>query len=254
MATAQSRVRRREERELLLRYHRQGDSAARDQLVTRFLPLARQLARRYQRSSEPLEDLEQVASVGLIKAVDRFDPERETALSSFAVPTILGELRRHFRDRTWSVHAPRELQELSLRVDAAIEKHVAQHGCQPTVEQIAALTAASTEQVLEAMQVSQTRHAASLDGAAYDEDEDTSFADTLGCVDDGFELAEQRTDLQALMGLLTEQQREAIRLRFNEDLTQAEIAQRLGCSQMQVSRLLSRGLARMRAVAEKQAV
>ncbi|HEV2787079.1 MAG TPA: sigma-70 family RNA polymerase sigma factor, partial [Solirubrobacteraceae bacterium] len=112
--------RTREDRELFVRYHRDGDAGARDQLVERFLPLARQLARRYQRASEPLDDLLQVASLGLIKAIDRFDPERDIAFSSYAVPTILGEIKRYFRDRTWAVRVPRDLQELTLRGDRAV--------------------------------------------------------------------------------------------------------------------------------------
>jgi len=250
MATARTGSLRVDERELLIRYHREGDREARDQLVKRFLPLAWQLARRYQRGREPLEDLQQVASLGLLKAIDRFDPDRGTALSSFAVPTILGELRRHFRDRTWAVHAPRDLQELSLKVSAAVDAHVARHGRQPTVEQIATQVNTGTEQVLEAMRVAEARHSASLHATIAADEEDLTLADTLGAGDDGFKLVEQRADLHELMRVLSDQQREAIRLRFNEDLTQAEIAQRLGCSQMQVSRLLSRGLTRMRKAAE----
>src|SRR5436190_8027024 len=139
--------RSREDRELFLRYG-SGDQQAREQLVERFLPLARQLARRYQRAGEPLDDLMQVASMGLIKAIDRFDPEREIAFSSYAVPTILGEIKRHFRDRTWAVRVPRDLQELTLRVDKALGQLSDQLRRQPSVSELAAAVGADEEQVL----------------------------------------------------------------------------------------------------------
>ena len=143
-------ARSREDRRLLLQYHEGGDATARDALVQRFLPLARQLARRYQRGGEPLDDLVQVASLGLLKAIDRFDPRRETAFSSFAVPTILGELKRHFRDKGWSVRVPRDLQELAVKVDRVGEQMSRELGRAPTPTEIAESIGASTEQVLEA--------------------------------------------------------------------------------------------------------
>src|SRR5687768_3133766 len=143
-------ARAREDRRLLERYHREGDAAAREALVERFLPLARQLARRYQRGGEPLDDLVQVASLGLLKAIDRFEPSRHTAFSSFAVPTILGELKRHFRDRGWSVRVPRDLQEMSVRVERVAEELSRELGRAPTPAEIGSHIGATTEQVLEA--------------------------------------------------------------------------------------------------------
>jgi RNA polymerase sigma-B factor len=147
----QRSARAREERELFQRHLGVGDPRARDELIERFLPLARQLARRYQRAEEPLDDLVQVASIGLIKAIDRFDPSREVAFSSYAVPTILGELKRHFRDRTWSVRVPRDLQELALKVDRAVADLSRDLHRQPTVAEIAGAVEANEEQVLEAL-------------------------------------------------------------------------------------------------------
>src|SRR6187401_2877648 len=147
-------IRAREDRELFARYLKDGAPDARDELVERFLPLARQLARRYQRAEEPLDDLVQVASIGLIKAIDRFDPDREVAFSSYAVPTILGELKRHFRDRTWSVRVPRDLQELALKVDRAVGDLSLDLHRQPTVAEIATRVGAEEEDVLEALEAS----------------------------------------------------------------------------------------------------
>src|SRR5204863_3876017 len=155
--------RTREDRELFLRHQRDRDPAAREALVQRFLPLARQLARRYQRAEEPLEDLVQVASLGLIKAIDRFSPEREVAFSSYAVPTILGELKRHFRDRTWSVRVPRDLQELALKVDRAVADLSRGLHRSPTVGEIAEAVKANEEQVLEALEAAAAYRATSID-------------------------------------------------------------------------------------------
>src|SRR6476469_9100043 len=171
-ADAEGRAARtRADRALLERAHH-GDQQARAQLVDRFLPLARQLARRYQRGGEPLDDLVQVASLGLLKAIDRFDPSRETAFSSFAVPTILGELKRHFRDKGWSVRVPRDLQELAVRVDRVTDELSRQIGRAPSVAEIAAEIGATAEQVLEARAASAADRAVSLDRPR-DDDEDS---------------------------------------------------------------------------------
>jgi RNA polymerase sigma-B factor len=229
---------------------RAGDGSAREQLVERYLPLARRLARRYQRSEEPLEDLMQVASLGLLKAVDRYDCSRETAFSSFAVPTILGELRRHFRDRTWSVRVPRELQELALRVDKTAAGLASEHGRAPTVGEIAAAMEVNEEQVLEALQAAGAYRAGSLDaprtGAGEDVAGELSVGDAIGVEEGGFERAEERATLQPMFAYITERERLVLTLRFGEDLTQAEIGERIGVSQMQVSRLIRHALARMR--------
>ncbi len=228
---------------------RAGDEHARAQLVERYLPLARRLARRYQRSEEPFEDLVQVASLGLLKAVDRYDTTRETAFSSFAVPTILGELRRHFRDRTWSVRVPRELQELALRVDKVVAALSSQAGRAPTVGEISEAVDATEEQVLDALQAAGAYRAGSLDAprsGAGEEASGESVADAIGAEEGGFERAEERAMLQPMLAHITERERLVLTLRFGQDLTQAEIGERIGVSQMQVSRLIRQALARLR--------
>ena len=229
---------------------RDGDTHARELLVERYLPLARRLARRYQRAEEPLEDLVQVASLGLIKAIDRFDAGREVVFSSYAVPTILGELRRHFRDRTWSVRVPRDLQELALRVDHAVTRLSVGQRRSPSVSEIARAVGASDEQVLDALEAAAAYRATSLDAsrsAGQGEETGESVADTLGTHEDGFLRAEERATLEPLLARLTPRERVVLQLRFGADLTQAEIGERIGVSQMQVSRLIRQALARMRA-------
>jgi RNA polymerase sigma-B factor len=235
-----------------VRYHRHGDTEAREALVERFLPLARQLARRYQRGGEPLDDLVQVASLGLLKAIDRFEPDRPTAFSSFAVPTILGELKRHFRDKGWSVRVPRDLQELTVRVDRTSEELARQLGRAPTPTEIGEHIGITTEQVLEAREAAGAYRAVSLDRPRDDEEEDTPAADWMGIEDPGFGLAEDAATVESLMTVLTDREREVLRLRFGEDLTQSEIGARVGVSQMHVSRLIRQAVARLRAAAEDE--
>jgi RNA polymerase sigma-B factor len=230
---------------------RAGDTWAREQLAERYLPLARRLARRYQRSEEPLEDLVQVASLGLLKAIDRFDTGRDVAFSSFAVPTILGELKRHFRDRTWSVRVPRDLQELALRVDRTVaELSLGKHRA-PTVAELAEALDVDEEQVLEALRAAGAYHAGSLDaprpGRAGVDASGESLADSLGEEEDGFKRAEERATLAPLLAHVSSRERLVLTLRFGEDLTQAEIGERIGVSQMQVSRLIRQALIRLRA-------
>jgi RNA polymerase sigma-B factor len=240
-------ARAQEDRRLLCRYHASGDPVAREQLVERFLPLARQLARRYQRGGEQLDDLVQVASLGLLKAIDRFDPARETAFSSFAVPTILGELKRHFRDKGWSVRVPRDLQEMAVRVDRVADEMGRELGRAPTPGEIAERTGTSLEQVLEAREASAAYRAVSLDRPRSEDDDDgDSYADAFGAEDPGFRLAEDSATVDRLMRVLTDREREVLRLRFEEDLTQSEIGQRVGVSQMHVSRLIRQSIARLR--------
>ena len=244
-------TRAREDRRLLVQYHHGGDAAARDALVERFLPLARQLARRYQRGGEPLDDLVQVASLGLLKAIDRFDPERETAFSSFAVPTILGELKRHFRDKGWSVRVPRDLQELAVKVDRVGDQMSRELGRAPTPAEIAESIGVTAEQVLEAREAAGAYRAVSLDRPRDDDDEDgAGIADAVGIDDPGFSVAEDAATVERLMRVLTDREREVLRLRFEEDLTQSEIGVRVGVSQMHVSRLIRQSVARLREVAE----
>ena len=243
--------RSRGDRELFVRYHRAGDAHARDQLVERFLPLARQLARRYQRAGEPLDDLLQVASLGLIKAIDRFDPDRDIAFSSYAVPTILGEIKRYFRDRTWAVRVPRDLQELTLRVDRAVGELAEDLRRQPSVTEIAAAVDAEEEDVLEALQAGGAYRAVSFDAPRAGGDEDVAtLGDSVGVDEDGFHRAEERATLQRLMSNVTPRERDVLRMRFEQDMTQAEIGAVIGVSQMQVSRVIRQPIARLRAAAE----
>jgi RNA polymerase sigma-B factor len=239
------------DRRLFQRYSDAHDPVDRAAIVERFLPLARQLAARYQRPEEPFDDVFQVACFGLIKAVDRFDADRGVAFSSYAVPTIMGEIKRHFRDRTWSVRVPRDLQDLALRVDRVAAELTRELGRAPTVDELARSIDAEAEDVLEAMQASSAYRATSLETrrAGGDSEPGDTLGDSVGHVDDGFNRAEQRAVLHALMRSLTPREREVVRLRFEEDLTQAAIGERIGVSQMQVSRVLRQALARLRALA-----
>lgn len=231
---------------------RDGDGAAREELIARFSSLSRRLARRYRHTSEPLEDLYQVAQIGLIKAIDRFDPTRGFHFAAFAVPTILGELRRHFRGASWAVHVPRAVQERALEVRNAEQMLADEYGHSPTVGELAQFTERSVEEVLEAMQALRALGSVSLDTPrGGDEDrEETSYADSIGAEDTGYDFVELNADLGALVGLLEPRQREILRLRFVEELTQTQIAERIGVSQMQVSRLLSQCLTELRALSK----
>jgi RNA polymerase sigma-B factor len=242
--------------ELFERARRDADSVvrahAREQLIERYLPLARRLARRYQRADEPFDDLVQVASLGLVKAVDRFDHGRRVVFSSYAVPTILGELKRHFRDRAWSVRVPRDLQELALRVDRAAAQLSLGQSRSPSVGEIAKAVGASPEQVLEALEAAAAYRAGSLDAprSAQGDDTSESLADSLGGDDPGFRRAEERAVLEPLLERISPRERTVLELRFGADLTQAEIGERMGVSQMQVSRLIRQALIRLRAGVE----
>jgi RNA polymerase sigma-B factor len=242
------------DRALFARYREDGDSRARDELVARFMPLARKLAARYQRAEEPFEDLVQVAALGLIKAVDRYDPSRGTAFSSFAVPTITGELRRYFRDHTWSIHVPRELQERTLEVQRARERLWTELGRSPTVAEVAHAIGVQEETVLEALEVASAYRAGSLDQPRRgDEGDEETVGAAIGDDDAGYLLAEQRARLAPLTRILTDREREVLHLRFSEDLTQAEIGERIGVSQMQVSRIIRLSLKRLREYAAARA-
>src|SRR3954470_21270593 len=240
-----------EDRALFERYLARRDPVDRAALVERFLPLARQLARRYERPEEPFDDLFQVACVGLVKAIDRFDLSRDVAFSSYAVPTMLGEIKRYFRDRTWSVRVPRDLQELALRVDRKVTELSTDLRRQPTVTEIADAAGIDEEQVLEALEASGAYRATSLSLPRSNEDEaGETLGDTIGTAEDGFGLAEDRATLEQLMRAITPREREVLRLRFDADYTQAEIGEVIGVSQMQVSRIIRQSLARLRTVAE----
>ena len=245
----------REDRRLLIRYHEQGDTQAREELVERFLPLARQLARRYQRQNEPIDDLMQVASMGLVKAVDRFDPSRGTAFSTYAVPTILGELKRYFRDSGWAVHVPRGMQERVMKLDQASQELHRRLGRSPSAAELAEELGLNSEEVLEAMEAASAYDAISLEEQRSSEASDSSeptFADSLGKEEERYELVEYGATIAPTMKALSERERLILHLRFVEDLTQSEIADRIGVSQMHVSRLIRRALARLRAVARER--
>jgi len=230
-----------------------GDPRAREALIERFMPLARSIARRYENSGEPLEDLVQVASLALVKAVDRYDPSRGNAFSSFAVPTIAGELKRHFRDRTWTVRPPRDLQELTIKVERVTTELWQRNDRAPTVGDLAAELGLEDEQILEALHARTARNRVSLDApSGGDDGERPALGDVLGGVDDGYDQAESRALLDRLLATVSARDREVIRLRFEEDLTQAEIGELLGVSQMQVSRIVRQTLAQLRHVADQQ--
>ena len=237
---------------LLFARRDKGDLRARDELVERFMPLARSVARRYERSGE-FEDLLQVAALALVKAIDRYDPARGCAFSSYAVPTIAGELKRHFRDRSWAIRPPRDLQELILRLERATTRLTTDLDRAPTVAELAEATQSTDELVLEALQARQSRHTLSLHAPTVS-GEEAVLQDCVGGPDDGFAAAEDRADLQGLMAFVPPRTRLALRLRFEEDLTQAEIGELLGVSQMQVSRIIRRGLDQLRDVAEQRAL
>src|SRR3954463_14288587 len=247
---ARSTERSSEDRALFERYLDRHDPVDRELLVERFLPLARQLARRYQRPEEPFDDLFQVACLGLVKAIDRFDLTRDVAFSSYAVPTILGEIKRYFRDRTWSVRVPRDLQELALKVDRAVAQLALDLRRSPSVAEIAASVESTPEEVLEALEASGAYRATSLESPRGSDDEaGDTLGDTVGTEEHGFARAEERATLAQLLRAVTPREREVLRLRFEEDLTQAEIGDRIGVSQMQVSRIIRQSLARLRSVA-----
>lgn len=237
--------------ELFLRWQRSGDQRAREELVDRFLPLARNLARRYAGAREPFDDLLQVASLGLVKAIDRFDTDRGAAFSSFAVPTILGELKRYFRDLGWSVHVPRGAQEQALKVQEAQERLTTKTGRPPTVDELAQYLELAVEDVLDALETAAAHHSTSLDAPREDRGDDSgALVDTFGEEDRRYELVEQTTTVTVAARELTARERRVLALRFAGDMTQTQIAKEIGVSQMQVSRILRRALTRLRELTE----
>jgi RNA polymerase sigma-B factor len=241
-ATSAAAHRRRDDQRLIRR-HRGGDLHAREEFVMRYFPLARRLALRYRREPEPAEDLIQVAAVGLVKAVDRWDPDRGLAFSTYAVPTILGELRRHLRDTGWGVRPPRVLQELCLVLEAARADMRGSLGREPTVSELSTRLDRPAEEVVEALGAAEGRRLASLDAPVGDEElEAATVGDLVGGLDPEYERAETRATIERLTRRLDRRSREVLRLRFEDDLIQSEIAARVGCSQMQVSRILRASL------------
>src|SRR3954471_14211818 len=244
MATAP--VARLSDSELLRRYHEQGDVGARQELIERHVEFARRLASRYARRGEQLDDLTQVGCVGLIKAIDRYDGAFGASLTTYAAPNILGEIKRHFRDRGWSVRVPREIQELNVKLTKVIDELTTKVGRSPTPEELAAATGTSVEQVLEALESSSAYSAMSLSEGPDPDEEGGGPMDTLGEDDREYEISEQRLTLATGIQRLPARERAILHLRFFEGLTQSEIADRVGISQMHVSRLIRDSLDKIR--------
>ena len=242
----------REDQELFARYADEHDPVDRDLLVERYMPLARSLASRYLRRDEPFDDIFQVACLGLVKAIDGFDVSRGRAFSSYAVPTIVGEIKRHYRDRTWMVHVPRDLQELTLAVDRTLQQLERELLRKPTVTEIADKLDVTDEDVLEALQASRAHRVGSLDAPVRDEEDSAStVGERIGTAEPGFRLAEHRAVLGRLMPVLSARDRLVLRLRYEQDLTQEQIGKHVGISQMQVSRVLRQCIVKLRDVAER---
>ena len=234
----------RERRRLLHAYKSEGDKAARDQLIEDLMPLVRSLALRYVGRGEMLDDLVQVGSIGLINAIDRFDPDRGVELTTYAVPTILGEIQRHFRDKAWAVHVPRSVKELNVRLARLLDSLSAELGHSPTIEELAQAADADEDQVIEALESAHAYSVRSL-SAPFDEDGQT-LPELVGEEERGYEGVEQGAVVEAGLEALDERERRIVELRFFHGLTQSQIAAEIGISQMHVSRLLRRALQTMR--------
>jgi RNA polymerase sigma-B factor len=227
------------------------DPRLRDELTRRYLPLARHAAARYKQSGEPSDDLVQVASIGLLKAIERFDPERGLAFSSFAMPTMTGEVRRYLRDRSWTVRPPRDLQDRVLAMDQAVDHLSTELGRAPDAGELANWLRVEVETIVETMQAASARHGVSLSTPLHGQDAgDATLQDSLGGEDDGYAAADERAMARQLTEVLTDREREVLRLRFEEDLVQQEIGERIGVSQMHVSRIIRHAIEKLRAAAE----
>ena len=233
---------------LLRRYHEHGDLAAREQLIEQYMSLVRSLARRYSYRGEQLEDLVQIGAIGLIKAIDRFDVNRGVELTTYATPNIIGEIKRHFRDRGWSVRVPRGLQELNIQLSRLIEQLTVQHGRSPTIAELAKSAEVSEEEVLEALESGRAYSSLSLSAgsAGHDDDGELDPLESLGTEEHQYEVSEDRAVLAPGFRVLDERERKILHLRFFEGLTQSQIAQQVGISQMHVSRLIRRSLEKIR--------
>ena len=241
---------------LLRRYHEDGDLAAREELIERYMSLVRSLARRYAYRGEQLDDLVQIGAIGLIKAIDRFDLERGVELTTYATPNIIGEIKRHFRDKGWSVRVPRGLQELNVQVSKLIEQLTVQLGRSPTIPELAKAAGVEEEQVLEALESGRAYSSVSLStGGGSDEDGDLDPLESLGTIEHEYEVSEDRAVLAPGFKVLDERERKILHLRFFSGLTQSQIAAEIGISQMHVSRLIRRSLEKIRAeIAEESEV
>ena len=242
---AQRARQRDEDRELLRRYHEDGDVSAREQLVQRHLPLVRSLARRYANRGEPLDDIEQVGAIGLLKAIDRFELGREVSLATYATPNVVGEIKRHFRDKGWAIRVPRALQELNARMSGTIDGLTSRLGRSPSIAEMAAALETTPEEVLEALEVGSAYSTLSLSSLPGRES-DSDPLDSIGSEDQEFERSEDRASLAPALAQLPVREREILRMRFEEGLPQTQIAERVGLSQMHVSRLIRKALATMR--------
>ncbi len=232
---------------LIRRWQTMQDESAREVLIERYTPLSRKLARKYQGSWEILDDLMQVASIGLVNAINRYDTERGVRFESFAIPTILGELKRYLRDSGWAVHVPRALQERAVKVEQA-RRELSGQGQSPTYQQLAEYLEFTLEEVLDAVEATSAHHATSLETPRHDDgsgEGTITLADTLRVTDERYDRVEDAACLGACAAHLSERERYVLALRFVEDATQAEIAERIDLSQMQVSRILSRSLSRL---------
>ena len=244
MAEPNTRHGRRQDELLMRRYQSSHDPVLREQLCERYMPLVRSLAKRYHGGNEALEDLVQVASVGLLKAIDRYEPGKGPSFVAYAAPTILGELRHHFRDHSWSVRIPRSLQENSMKVADAISVLQSAGNAEVTTAMVAEHCSLSEGEVIEAMQADHARRTSSLDRpTSRDEDDSVPLVEAVGDADPGYDAAE--SGIAAACATLRHKERDALRLRFHEGLTQREIGARIGVSQMQVSRLLRSGLTKL---------
>jgi RNA polymerase sigma-B factor len=235
----------RERKRLLQAYKEDGDRDARDQLIEDLMPLVRSLALRYVGRGEMLEDLVQVGAIGLINAIDRFDTERGVELTTYAVPTILGEIQRHFRDKAWAVHVPRSVKELNVRLARLLDALSAELGRSPTIEELAKAADAEEDQVIEALESAHAYSVKSL-SQSYDEESQTALPELIGEEDRGYEGVEEGAVVEAGLEALDERERRIVELRFFQGLTQSQIAAEIGISQMHVSRLLRRALQTMR--------
>jgi RNA polymerase sigma-B factor len=237
------------DQELLRRYHQENDLEAREKLIEQYLPLVRSLARRYSYRGEQLEDLVQVGCIGLIKAIDRFDIDRGVELTTYATPNIIGEIKRHFRDKGWSIRVPRGLQELNVRLSHLVEDLTVQLERSPTIAELAKAAGVEEEEVLEALESGQAYATLSLSaggGGGSDDGSDLDPLESLGELEHEYEVSEDRAVLAPGLRALDDRERRILHLRFFEGLTQSQIAQQVGISQMHVSRLIRRALEKIR--------
>jgi RNA polymerase sigma-B factor len=232
---------------LLRKYHEEGDLHAREQLIEQYMSLVRSLARRYSYRGEQLEDLVQIGAIGLIKAIDRFDLERGVELTTYATPNIIGEIKRHFRDKGWSVRVPRGLQELNVQLSRLIEQLTVQLGRSPTIAELAKASGSTEEEVLEALESGRAYSSLSLStGGGGDGEDDLDPLESIGTEEHQYEVSEDRAVLAPGFRVLDERERKILQLRFFDGLTQSQIAQQVGISQMHVSRLIRRSLEKIR--------